>query len=143
MQLFSADATIFKKIINLFLPTKSCSEKLKSTFFPYCPELPKWPKQKNSCSKMWLYIELGLSKKKLTVMNSFLSYFLDDLCRSKKNFNFHDLHNTCNDFVGLALFRSIQKSAIQCQKKIKCIQNGQSKILHIGSSNCFFIRQQK
>ena len=23
-------------------------------FFPYCPELPKRPKQKNSCSKMWL-----------------------------------------------------------------------------------------
>ena len=42
---------------------KSCSEKLKSTFFPYCPELPKRPKQKNLCSKMWpidqLYIELG------------------------------------------------------------------------------------
>ena len=39
---------------------KSCSEFLKSTFFPW---LPKWPKQKNSCSKMWpldqLYIELG------------------------------------------------------------------------------------
>ena len=39
---------------------KSCSENLKSTFFPYCPELPK---QKNSCSKLWLidrlYIELG------------------------------------------------------------------------------------
>ena len=43
---------------------KSCSEKLKSTFFPSCPELPKWPKQKNSSSKMWLidqlYIELGI-----------------------------------------------------------------------------------
>ena len=36
---------------------------VKSTFFPYCPELPKRPKQKNSCSKWWiidqLYIELG------------------------------------------------------------------------------------
>ena len=36
---------------------------VNSTFFPYCPELPKRPKQKNSCSKMWLtdqlYIELG------------------------------------------------------------------------------------
>ena len=68
MQLFSADATIFirkkknahKKFKKNTL--KSCSEKLKSTFFPYCPELPK---QKNSCSKMWLidqlYIKLGLS----------------------------------------------------------------------------------
>ena len=30
----------------------------------YRPELPKWPKKKNSCSKMWLidqlYIKLGL-----------------------------------------------------------------------------------
>ena len=72
MLFFSADATMFfeKKLI-FFCPQKdekttlkSCSEKLKSTFFPYCPELPKRPKQKNSCSKMWpidqLYIELGL-----------------------------------------------------------------------------------
>ena len=40
-------------------------EKLKLTFFfPYCPELPKRPKQKNLCFKMWLiyelYIELGI-----------------------------------------------------------------------------------
>ena len=32
-------------------------------FFPLLPAKPKWPKQKNSCSKMWpvdqLYIELG------------------------------------------------------------------------------------
>ena len=67
MQLFSADATMFSKTIcqqkvekNIL---KSCSEKLKSTFFPNCPELPKRPRQKNSCSKMWLidqlYIELG------------------------------------------------------------------------------------
>ena len=32
-------------------------------FFALLPELPKWPKQKNSCYKMWLieqlYIELG------------------------------------------------------------------------------------
>ena len=32
-------------------------------FLPYCPKLPKRPKQKNSCSKMWpidqLYIKLG------------------------------------------------------------------------------------
>ena len=43
---------------------KKCSEFLKSTFFPLLPWLPKQPKQKNSCSKMWpidqLYIELGL-----------------------------------------------------------------------------------
>ena len=46
MQLFSADATISNPL-----------------FFPYCPELPIRPKQKNSCSKMWLinqlYIKLG------------------------------------------------------------------------------------
>ena len=42
---------------------KSCSEFLKSTFFSLLPWLPKRPKQKNSCSKMWpidtLNIELG------------------------------------------------------------------------------------
>ena len=32
---------------------KNCSEKLKSTFFSLLPELPKRPKQKNLCSKMW------------------------------------------------------------------------------------------
>ena len=39
------------------------TKKNSNVFFPYCPELPKWPKQKNSCSKMWLidqlYIKLG------------------------------------------------------------------------------------
>ena len=71
MQLFSADSTIFsKKIKKIFCSQKvekttlkSCSEKLKSTFFSLLPWLPKRPKQKNSCSKMWLkeqlYIELG------------------------------------------------------------------------------------
>ena len=69
MQLFSADPTIFLKKLKKICPQKvekntlkSCSEKLKSTFFHYCPELPKQPKQKNSCSKLWLidqlYIEL-------------------------------------------------------------------------------------
>ena len=45
MQLFSADATIFKKKIKSFFcpqkvektTLKSCSEKLKSTFFPLLP----------------------------------------------------------------------------------------------------------
>ena len=71
MQLFSANATMFFfKILIFFCPQKvekttlkSCSEKLKSTFFSLLPAQPKWPKQKNSCSKMWpieqLYIELG------------------------------------------------------------------------------------
>ena len=75
MQLFSADATMFS---NFFFfchqkvektTLKSCSEKLKSTFFPLLPAQPKWPKQKNSCSKMWpidqLYIELGLYQMRL------------------------------------------------------------------------------
>ena len=51
----------FLKNVKIFCPQKvekttlkSCSEKLKSTFFPCCPELPRWPKQKNSCSRMWL-----------------------------------------------------------------------------------------
>ena len=42
---------------------KSRWEKLKPIIFSYCPELPKRPKQKNSCSKMCLldqlYIKLG------------------------------------------------------------------------------------
>ena len=83
MQLFSADATIFLKKINfLFCPQKvekttlkSCSEKLKSTFFPLQPAQPKRPKQKNSCSKMWpidqLYIELG-SQFYLTLIHTYL-----------------------------------------------------------------------
>ena len=78
MQLFSLEPTIFKKKLKLFCPQKvekttikSCSEKLKSTFFPYCTELPKRPKQKNSRSKMCLveqlfiglgYLETILSK---------------------------------------------------------------------------------
>ena len=41
---------------------KSCSEIL-DLFLHYCPEQPEQPKQKNSCSKMWLinqlYVELG------------------------------------------------------------------------------------
>ena len=70
MQLLSADATMFL-ILDFFCQQKvekttlkSCSEKLKSTFFPLLPAQPKWPKQKNSCSEMWpidqLYIELGI-----------------------------------------------------------------------------------
>ena len=62
MQLFSEDATLSKKT---FCPQKvekttlkRCSEKLKIHFFPYCPELPKLPKQKNSCSKLWLIDQL-------------------------------------------------------------------------------------
>ena len=50
MQLFSADATIF---LSFFCPQKvekttlkSCSEKLKSTFFSLLPELPKRPSRR-------------------------------------------------------------------------------------------------
>ena len=71
MHLFSADATMFSKKFKFFFcpqkvektTLKSFSEKLKSTFFSLLPAQPKWPKQKNSCSKTWpidqLYIELG------------------------------------------------------------------------------------
>ena len=44
-------------------PSKVAQKNSNPLFFPCCPELPKWPKQKNSCSKLWpidqLYIELG------------------------------------------------------------------------------------
>ena len=43
-------------------PSKVAQKNSNPLFFPYCPELPKRPKQKNSCSKLWLidqlYIEL-------------------------------------------------------------------------------------
>ena len=66
MQLFSAYTTFQiyfcpQKVEKTIL--KSCSEKVKSTFLHLLQAQLKWPKQKNSCSKMWpidqLYIELG------------------------------------------------------------------------------------
>ena len=53
MQLFSADAryNIYFFFNSFFLPTKSWKNhpkkllrKTQIHFFPYCPELPKWPK---------------------------------------------------------------------------------------------------
>ena len=35
--------------------TLKSSKEILKYFFPYCPELPRRPKQKNLCSKMWLY----------------------------------------------------------------------------------------
>ena len=70
-------STMFSKKKSFFLPSKSwkkntlksCSEKFKSTFLSLLAELPKQPKQKNSCSKLWLidqlYIELGPTSKQL------------------------------------------------------------------------------
>ena len=73
MQLISADATIFSKQCYVsFLPqkvekktpSKVAQKNSNPPLFSLLPELPKRPKQKNSCSKMWLidqlYIELGL-----------------------------------------------------------------------------------
>ena len=64
MQLFCSIAKILlphKKLKKSTL--KNCSEKLKSTLLPLLPGLPKQPKEKNSCSNMWLkeqpYIEPG------------------------------------------------------------------------------------
>ena len=59
------DATIFKKkVIAHKKLRKKHPQKSLRIFSPYCPELPKRPKKKNSCSKMWLidqqYIKLGL-----------------------------------------------------------------------------------
>ena len=52
---------------NSFLFAQKNPQKLLTDtlfFLHYCPELPKGPKQKNSCFKMWLidqlYIKLGL-----------------------------------------------------------------------------------
>ena len=73
-----------KKIQLLFLLTKSWKnhpQKLLRKphihfFFLYCPELPKRPRLKNSCSKLWfidqLYIKLGM---KVLATSSFLQIF--------------------------------------------------------------------
>ena len=62
---------------------KSCSEKLKSTFFPLLSGLPKRPKQKNSCTKMWLkeqlYIELGRTPLKKKTTQAHLLYYTLEL----------------------------------------------------------------
>jgi hypothetical protein len=75
MQLISADATIFSKQCYVsFLPqkvekkppSKVAQKNSNPLFFSLMPELPKRPKQKNSCSKMWLmdqpYIKLGFGE---------------------------------------------------------------------------------
>ena len=68
MQLFIADATMFFfKKLRFFLTTKSWKNHpqklLRIPQIHFFSLLPKRPKQKNSCSKMWpidqLYIELG------------------------------------------------------------------------------------
>ena len=67
MQLFSADATIFSKKYSfahkkLKKPPSQVGQKNSNPLFSLLPGLPKWPKQKNLYSKMWLieqlYIEL-------------------------------------------------------------------------------------
>ena len=62
MQLFSEKATILKKFTHEKL--KKTSSKVAQKYSIKDPELPKRPKQKNSCSKIWLidqlYIKLGL-----------------------------------------------------------------------------------
>jgi hypothetical protein len=63
MQFFSADVTIFKqKIPQKVEKTPSKVAQKYSIFFQ--PELPKRPKQKNSCSKMWLIDQLYIKLKK-------------------------------------------------------------------------------
>ena len=62
--------TIFLKNQSFFCPQKvekkthsKVDQKNSYSLFSLLPWLPKWPKQKNSCSQMWpidqLYIELG------------------------------------------------------------------------------------
>ena len=90
MQLFSADTKMFwKKIWKKILPTKiwkNHPQKLlripQIHFFPLLPAQPKWPKQKNSCSKMWpidqLYIELGSGPKNIWIIGEIrVKKFLD------------------------------------------------------------------
>ena len=73
MQLINADAKVFFKKFQFFfvhkklkiLPSKVAQNSSNPLFSPTArASQPKWPKQKNSCSKMWpidqLYIEVGM-----------------------------------------------------------------------------------
>ena len=53
-------STTSKTINKIVEKTPSEVAKLQLIFFPYCRELPKKPKQKSSCSKMWLIDELNI-----------------------------------------------------------------------------------
>ena len=59
-------------------PSKVAQKNSNPLFFPLLPGLPKQPKQKNSCSKMWLkeqlYIEL--SQKLTTLFPFFFQMFV-------------------------------------------------------------------
>ena len=59
-QLFSADATILKKSTNEKLKKTPSKVAKQNIFFLYCPELPKRPKQKNSCAIIWLIDRLNI-----------------------------------------------------------------------------------
>ena len=79
--LFSADPTIVLKFFKMFvLITKSWKnhpQKLlripQIYFFPLLPWLPKWPKQKNSCFKMWPIDQLYNVYRNGLKTNTFLS----------------------------------------------------------------------
>ena len=59
MQLFSADAAVFEKKEVFFdhkklkKPPSKVAQKNSNPLFSLLPAQPKWPKQKNSYSKMW------------------------------------------------------------------------------------------
>ena len=73
MQLLNADTTMSLKEVEKKIALKKLKKNFKGCtvisthFFRYCPELPKRPKQNNSCFKMWLidqlYIKLGTGVK--------------------------------------------------------------------------------
>ena len=85
MQFFSADATIFSKTFGRFFcprklektTLKSCSEKLKSTFFPHCQHSPNGPNRKIHVPKCGLQANCiqnwGMHKKRKQVMLTWLS----------------------------------------------------------------------
>ena len=89
MQLFSADATIFKKFffahkkLKKKPPSKVAQKYSKKVFLHYCLDLPKRHKEKNLCSKMWLidqlYIKLGI--RSLTWDIEEVANLLDNFCR--------------------------------------------------------------
>ena len=98
MQLFSAAAKIFSKQFEVFFCTPSkVTQKNSNPLFSLLPELHKWPKQKDLCSKMWLidqlYIELG----SIVFKNIQVNFFLE------KNRKIPECKGVISAFLSIAL----------------------------------------
>ena len=78
---------VFKKKFIFFALKKlkktpsKVAQKYSTCFLHYCPELLKQPKQKNSCTKMWLidqlYLKLGLGVKRSAYLLVLVKYLVN------------------------------------------------------------------